>query len=249
LGHARGRRIDIQMREQCIELVSKAMKKGARKERACQILGVSVRTLERWECAKVKGDLRQGPNTTPANKISKEEYQKVLEVCTSEAYRDLPPSQIVPLLADKGIYIVSEASFYRILKEEKMLTHRTESKPHKHHKPNEYIATRPNQVWSWDVSVLQLSSMKDEGRSLAIDFQELIANHCKLHKLRAFVVSVTEKVHKMYQVWNKKTNKSEPPFKCRNCTNGIKTKEFMLLWDKFGSNLITVHSVPGIEVA
>jgi len=138
-----------------MELVEEAMNNGARKEKACETLGISTRTMQRWESADVKGDMRKGPKTKPGNKFSPEERQKVIEIATSEEYKDLPPSQIVPLLADKGIYIASEATFYRILQEEKMLNHRSDSKPHKRHKPNEYIATRPDQVWSWDVTYLK----------------------------------------------------------------------------------------------
>ena len=36
----------------------------------------------------------------------------------------MPPCQIVPTPADEGIYIASESTFYRVLKEEKMLNHR-----------------------------------------------------------------------------------------------------------------------------
>jgi hypothetical protein len=47
----------------------------------------------------------------------------------------------------------------------------------------------------------------------------------------------------------KKTNKSEPPYKCRKSTDGVKTGEVMLPWDKSGGGLLTVQSAPGIEVA
>ena len=139
----------------CIELIAEAKSNGARKEKACEVLGLPIRTLERWERAPVKDDMRKGPNSVPANKLTPEERKKVIEFATSECFKDLPPSQIVPRLADEGIYIASEATFYRILKEEKMLSHRTDTKPHTHHKPNEYIAVRPNQVWSWDVTYLK----------------------------------------------------------------------------------------------
>ncbi len=138
-----------------MELVGEATNNGARKEKACEILGLSARTMERWERAPVKGDMRKGPETVPANKLTPEERQQVIHISTSEQYKDLPPSQIVPGLADEGTYIASEATFYRVLKEEKMLAHRSDSKPHKRHKPDEYIATAPDQVWSWDVTYLK----------------------------------------------------------------------------------------------
>ena len=41
----------------------------------------------------------------------------------------------------------------------------------------------------------------------------------------------------MYQVWIKKANTSEPPFKCRKCIDGVKTAEWMLLQDESGGSL------------
>lgn len=67
----------------------------------------------------------------------------------------MPPCQIVPALADEGIYIASESTFYRILHEEKMQNHRGRSQePGKHGKPTSYTATAPNQVWTWDITYL-----------------------------------------------------------------------------------------------
>lgn len=139
----------------CVELIDEAVSNGARKKPACEIIGLSVRTIERWETSPIKGDMRKGPITAPANKLTPEERKRLIKVSTSAPYKDMPPSQIVPKLADNEIYIASEATFYRELKKEKMLTHRSDSKPHKRHKPNEYIATASGQVWSWDVTYLK----------------------------------------------------------------------------------------------
>jgi len=68
------------------------------------------------------------------NKLSKEERQRVLAVPNSKEYADLPPCKIVPLLADDGIYIASESSFYRILRQEKLLSHRQQTRPATQHR-------------------------------------------------------------------------------------------------------------------
>lgn len=116
-------------------------------------MGISLKTYERW--LKKPCDQRQGPLTAPANKLSEFERARVLEFATSKEYCDLPPCQIVPKLADKGEYVASESTFYRILKEEKMLTHRGKSKPHSTNKPRPLTAVGPNEVWSWDITYLR----------------------------------------------------------------------------------------------
>ena len=72
-----------------------------------------------------------------------------------ERFASMPPCEIVPALADEGQYIASESTMYRILREEKMLNHRGRSqKPGKYDKPTSYSATKPNQVWTWDITYL-----------------------------------------------------------------------------------------------
>ena len=68
-----------------------------------------------------------------------------------DIFSNLPPKKIVPKLADEGIYIASESSFYRVLKAADQLKHRNKSKqPRKVIKLMELVATAPNQVYSWE---------------------------------------------------------------------------------------------------
>jgi putative transposase len=77
-----------------------------------------------------------------------------LRILTSSEFADLSPNQIVPKLADRGVYVGSEATLHRILREEKLLSHRGRSKPPTRRRPEEHVASGPNQVWSWDISYL-----------------------------------------------------------------------------------------------
>jgi transposase InsO family protein len=135
-------------------LIQEACNNGARKHKACEILGISIRTLERWSPESGAIDKRKEANRIVGNKLTPEERTQVLVIANSEEYRDVPPCKIVPMLADNGEYIASESSFYRILREEKQLTHRATSKPAKHKRPTACTADGPNKVWTWDISYL-----------------------------------------------------------------------------------------------
>jgi len=119
------------------------------------MLEIDIRTLQRWQKEINFADKRRGPNTTPANKLTDAERMRILEVANSPEYCNKAPSQIVPSLADQDVYIASESSFYRVLKEEGQTKHRSASQPRTHQKPMELVALKPNQVWSWDISYLQ----------------------------------------------------------------------------------------------
>jgi putative transposase len=51
-----------------------------------------------------------------ANRINAHERAQILEVANSERYRNLPPTSIVSSLADEGLYLASESTFYRTLR-------------------------------------------------------------------------------------------------------------------------------------
>lgn len=137
--------------------ISEAVAAGARKRPACEEAGISLRTFQRWtqgpEISEDKRSKAQRPG--PANKLSEQERTQILEICNQPEYANLPPSQIVPRLADKGVYLASESSFYRILKEAEQLHHRGRAKTkQKRQAPTTYIAEAANDVWSWDISYM-----------------------------------------------------------------------------------------------
>ena len=53
-----------------LELIEEAVISGARLAPACQMVGLSVRTVQRWRAASGGEDGRQGPKTNPRNKLS-----------------------------------------------------------------------------------------------------------------------------------------------------------------------------------
>jgi len=152
--------ISIKEREKAVSLIETACRTGARQNKACILLGITERTLQRWKNTpdqSIKKDQRQYSKSTPANKLLPEEKQEIIRICNSEEYMNLPPSQIVPALADQGIFIASESSFYRVLHENCQQQHRGKSKIRSRNKPKGFTAADPNQVWTWDITYLPSS--------------------------------------------------------------------------------------------
>jgi transposase InsO family protein len=146
----------ILQREQIIGMVAQAVTSGARQHKACQVIGLSERTLQRWQSvAGAAGDRRASRVQTPGNRLNEAERKRILAIANSEEFGHLPPSQIVPRLADRGEYIASESSFYRVLNAANQLRHRAAEKPAKpRSKPRALSATAPGQLFSWDITYL-----------------------------------------------------------------------------------------------
>ncbi|MDH4201255.1 MAG: IS3 family transposase [Spirochaetia bacterium] len=142
------------IREHIIVGINEAVKNGAKKSTACSVLNLPIRTLQRWENDKL-GDKRSIIIKHPANKITDSERRKVLEICCSDEYKNMTPNEIVPRLAEKGQFIASEASFYRILKDKGLVKRSNPGKSSRRKKATELIATGPSQVWSWDITYLR----------------------------------------------------------------------------------------------
>jgi putative transposase len=131
------------------QLIEEATLSGARLEAAAGAIGLSIRTLQRWNFQDDNSDQRRGPSTAPSNKLAPAERQNILDIANSPEFRDLSPKQIVPQLADQGLYVASESSIYRVLRSENQMAHREPSRPATRRKPKEHVATGPCQVWGY----------------------------------------------------------------------------------------------------
>jgi len=128
---------------------------GATQSKACEIIGITPKTIQRWKSHDITHDRRKDNQQTPKNKLTDLEKQRMLNVINDKDYAHLPPNQIVPALADLGIYLASESTFYRVLKEKNLLIHRNADKPRRNvTRPQPLVATGPNQVYTWDITYL-----------------------------------------------------------------------------------------------
>jgi transposase InsO family protein len=146
--------IRLERKQQILDAVNVAYEAGARLKVICEHLKLSSRCLQRWS-KSLRADERKGSSRKVSHKLSIEERQLVLDTANSPRFRDMYPHEIVALLADESQYIASESTFYRILREERMLSHRRKSKaPVRREKPR-LKATGPNQVYSWDITYIK----------------------------------------------------------------------------------------------
>ena len=148
-----------QQRQNVLCLIEQACAAGARLSPACRQIGLSSRSVQRWQrTGAPEGDQRQSGKrryVCPPNKLREDERQAVMATLNSQAFKDLPPSQIVPRLADQKTYVASESTMYRLLRQDGQLTHRRlERAAQKRSRRRALAATGPDQVFGWDITYL-----------------------------------------------------------------------------------------------
>ena len=149
-------------RRKALEILDAGMAAGARACKLAELLGVGLTTLQRWR-RQFAGDgdgldRRKGSPRQVSHRLTEEERQRILLTCNQPEFASLPPGQIVPILADRGLYIGSERSFYRVLHAHGQAHRRGRARPPQEPRPVPRLrADGPNQVWSWDITYLPTS--------------------------------------------------------------------------------------------
>ena len=119
---------------------------------ACRALAVSRATFYR----RLKPSTgRKQPRPTPARALSSAERDAVRETLCSPRFVDRAPAEVVATLLDKGTYLCSERTMYRILAAAAPVKERRNQLRHPRYVKPELVATAPNQVWSWDITRLK----------------------------------------------------------------------------------------------
>lgn len=121
------------------------------------MLDISLRSYQRWTreggCGVMDG--RKGcRRSAPANKLSDAERKQVLTVANSAEFASSPPSQMVPTLVDRGEYLASESTIYRILKAEQQQHHRGRARKPSARVVTSHCASEANRLWAWDITWL-----------------------------------------------------------------------------------------------
>jgi len=120
---------------------------------ACKALAVSRATLYRGRAASQPSLPAIRP--TPARALAPAEKRLVLDALNSERFCDMAPAAAHATLLDEGRYICSSRTMYRILADAGEVRERRNQLRHPNYSKPELLATRPNQVWSWDITKLK----------------------------------------------------------------------------------------------
>ena len=149
----------LEDRQTLMAEITTACAAGARLAPACSLAGIDLRTLQRWrgEDGQVRADQRpQAIRPRPAHALSEAERACIVELANEPRFASTPPARIVPALADEGIYVASEASFHRVLRDHGQMQRRGRARPPRSAgPPSTHVATAPGQVWCWDVTFLR----------------------------------------------------------------------------------------------
>jgi putative transposase len=115
----------------------------------CDAFGVPRSSYYRWLRPKSGEDRRRSPRA-----LSSEEREAVLEVLHADEFVDLAPAGVLAKLLDRGRYLCSERTMYRILAENEEVKERRNQLRHPVYARPELLATGPNELWSWDLTKL-----------------------------------------------------------------------------------------------
>lgn len=149
--------IGLEDRRKLARDVEEAHQAGARLRPACEVAGITLRTLQRWkELGGIGEDGRiEAVHPPPEHALSPAERERIVQVANEPRFAALPPVRIVPMLADEGVYLASESSFSRVLREQGQTHHRGRARaPRPQRPPTTQIATGPRQLWCWDMTYL-----------------------------------------------------------------------------------------------
>ena len=125
---------------------------------AARVLGLSRATVYRRRRPRRTGGpaCLVEPRRRPASPraLSEAERAEVLEVLRSERFCDTAPAEVVATLLDEGTYLASERTMYRLLARHGEVRERRDQLRHPAYARPELLATRPNELWSWDTTKL-----------------------------------------------------------------------------------------------
>jgi len=119
---------------------------------SCEALEIARAAYYRFK--KPKTPIARKSRKSPERALSAAERQAVLDTLHSERFIDMAPTEVYHTLLEEGTYLCSIRTMYHILNEHGEVRERRNQLRHPNYKKPELLATKPNQVWSWDITKL-----------------------------------------------------------------------------------------------
>jgi len=120
---------------------------------ACRLLGRPRGS--HYRAKKPRPQRVSTPRPAPVNRLTAEERAFVFDVLTCERFADKSVAQVWATLLDEGVYLCSQSTMHRILREHGAGGERRRQATHPPRQRPELLATKPGQVWSWDITKLR----------------------------------------------------------------------------------------------
>jgi putative transposase len=148
----------LEDRQTLVAEITAACAAGARLAPASALAGIDLRTFQRWRAGEgqVRADRRpEAARPRPAHALSEAERARLVALANEPRFAGTPPARIVPALADEGVYLASEASRHRVLRDHGQMRRRGRARPPRSAgPPSTHVAIAPGRVWCWDVTFL-----------------------------------------------------------------------------------------------
>jgi len=139
--------------EECKKMVNDlSIEVGTKK--ACNSFGIPRSSYYYWKKPDSKNVLHK-ERKLPDFSYTQTERQEILNVMNSDIYMDQTPYEIYASKLDEGKYLCSVRTMYRILKENYQVKERRKVRRTNNYQKPELLATKPNEVWTWDITKLK----------------------------------------------------------------------------------------------
>jgi transposase-like protein len=142
-----------------MDFLREGLNAGASIKSVADLIGICSRTFRRWGLGlAAQGfsvDRRRGAPREVAHRFTPEERQRMIETINDPRFADLTPAQIVAILAEERIYVGSESTIYRIMRQEGLLNHRGRTRQPREPRDVPVLeAAAIHQVLAWDITLL-----------------------------------------------------------------------------------------------
>lgn len=125
---------------------------------ACRALGLNRSGCYVKPQPHHRTQTRNGKTTAQPRCLSEEENAHVLSILTSETYCDQPPQEVYHALLESGQYLCSISTMHRLLRKQRLNGDRRAQRAISPQPVPRLKATRPNEVWTWDITKLPLQT-------------------------------------------------------------------------------------------